>query len=261
MNISFIGYGNLAKAIARGLGQQKSYILSASAPSLTIGVNKEQIRTHYDNKEIVTEADIIILAVKPNQMAMVLEEISPLLNPECLLISVAAGLSLSWFANHCPRGQAVIRTMPNTPAAVEMAATPMIANEFTRPEQNIWAEQIFASIGITTWALDEDEMDTYTALSGSGPAYVFLFVEAMINAAERLGLDKASAKDFALQTAAGAIKLAQNSNLDLSQLRTNVTSPGGTTAAALHVLNGTLEQLILNAMHAAKLRSHQLGTI
>ncbi|RUR19266.1 pyrroline-5-carboxylate reductase [Legionella sp. km535] len=261
MKISFIGFGNMAKAIARGLSQQESWSLSAASPSLTTGMNQEGIHTHHDNKEVVNNADVIILAVKPTQMSTVLKEITPLIPQNCLLISVAAGLSLSWFAQYCASSQALIRTMPNTPASIGLAATPMIANEATTNEQKQWAELIFSKIGLTTWAINEDEMDTYTALSGSGPAYVFLFMEAMIDAAVNLGLDPQSAKTFALQTFTGAVNLAHNNDLSLSQLRTRVTSPGGTTAAAVNILQEQLHTLVFKAMSAAKQRAHELGGV
>jgi pyrroline-5-carboxylate reductase len=261
MNISFIGYGNMAKAIARGLSQQGAYSLSAAAPSLSAGMNEEQIHTHYDNKAIIKEAEIIILAVKPGKMSLILKEITPFLPSDCLLISVAAGLSLSWFAKHCRANQPLIRTMPNTPASIGLAATPMIANQFVSSEQKQQAEFIFSQIGITTWAKNEEDMDTFTALSGSGPAYVFSFLEAMIDAAVSLGLDETVAKKFALQTFNGALKLAQNDDLGLIQLRTKVTSPGGTTAAALSIMHEQLNALTLAAMSAAKRRAHELGTV
>lgn len=260
MNIAFVGYGHMAKAIARGLIGKGNYTLSAAAPSLIPGINIEQIRTHHDNKEVIKEADVIILAVKPIHMSSVLEQIIPNLPPNCLLISVAAGLNLSWFAKHGVKTQALIRTMPNTPAAVGLAATPMFANTFTTPEQKQCAEHIFSCIGITTWAEKEEDIDTFTALSGSGPAYVFLFIEAIVNAAVKLGLTEPVAKTFTLQTLNGALKLAQDSDLSLNQLRTRVTSPGGTTAAALNILHGQLDALILSAMTAAKLRSKELGS-
>lgn len=261
MNITFIGYGNMAKAIARGLGKNTLFSLSASAPSLTAGVNKEGLKTYHDNKEAVINADIIILAVKPAQMSAVLKEISPIISAHCLLVSVAAGLSLSWFAKNCNAKQAIIRTMPNTPASVGLAATPMIANEYSSVQQKEWSELIFSSIGLTTWADNEDEMDAFTALSGSGPAYVFLFMEAMTESAIRLGIEPSIAKIFTLQTFTGAINLAHNSDLSLTHLRSKVTSPGGTTAAALNVLEEPLLALIHKAMSAAKNRAHELGNI
>ena len=251
----------MAKAIARGLSQQGSYSLSAAAPSLSAGINEDQIHTHYDNKEIIKKAEIIILAVKPGKMSLILKEITPFLPPDCLLISVAAGLSLSWFAKHCRANQPLIRTMPNTPASVGLAATPMIANQFVSAEQKQQAEFIFSQIGITTWAKNEEDMDTFTALSGSGPAYVFSFLEAMVEAAVSLGLNESVAKTFALQTFNGALKLAQNDDLGLIQLRTKVTSPGGTTAAALSIMHEQLNALTLAAMSAAKQRALELGTV
>lgn len=261
MNITFIGYGNMAKAIARGLAKNRNFSLSASAPSLTAGVNQDGIHTYHDNKEAVQNADIIILAVKPIQMRTVLEEISSLVSSHCLLVSVAAGLSLRWFSQHCNPEQAIIRTMPNTPASVGLAATPMIANNHTSAQQKEWAELIFSNIGLTAWADNEDEMDAFTALSGSGPAYVFLFMEAMLESAVNLGIEPSIAKMFTLQTFTGAINLANNSDLSLSDLRSKVTSPGGTTAAALNLLEKPLIALIHKAMIAAKNRAHELGRV
>lgn len=261
MNISFIGFGNMAKAIVRGLSQQNTYFLSASSPSLSVGINQDGVHTHYNNKEVVNNAEIIILAVKPTKMSEVLHEIAPFIPADCLLISVAAGLSLDWFKQRCPGNQAIIRTMPNTPASVSLAATPMLVNDYVSAEQKKQAEIIFSQIGITIWANNEEEMDTFTALSGSGPAYVFSFIDTMIQAAVTLGLDEATARTFALQTVHGALQLAQNSDLSLIELKTKVTSPGGTTAAALSILDSQLQALMLASMNAAKLRAHELGTI
>lgn len=258
MNICFIGYGNMAKAIARGLISHIDYSLTAASPSLTAGKNNQGITTEPDNRTAVQEADIIILAVKPAQMSAVLAEILPVLPPACLLISVAAGLSLTWFAQQ-GINQALVRSMPNTPAAIGLGATPLIANKHVCAQQKKQAELIFSRIGITTWVSTEDEMDAFTALSGSGPAYVFLFIESLIDAAAALGINESDAKLFALQTVAGSVKLAQESNLSLNELRTKVTSPGGTTAAALNILQPQLNQLIITAMRAAKERAAELG--
>lgn len=259
MNINFIGYGNMAKAIAKGLIKKEVYSLSVSAPSLSKGINADKIKTYHDNKEHIKEAQVIILAVKPKLMDAVLKEIAPHIPPDCLLISVAAGLNLNWFKKNLPNKQAVVRTIPNIPAEVGLAATPMIANEFTTASQKKCAELIFSSIGLTTWAEKEEDMDAFTALSASGPAYVFLFIEALVNAAVALGLNETIAKSFAMQTIKGALKLVDESDLNLSQLRNNVVTPGGTTAAALSILHGPLDTLILNAMSAAKARSEELG--
>ena len=261
MNISFIGFGSMAKAIARGLSKENKHQLSAAAPSLSIGKTLEQIHTHNDNKKVIKKADIIILAVKPSQMDTVLKEITPELPASCLLISVAAGLSLDWFSQRFNQSFPLIRTMPNTPASLGLGATPMIANQYTTSEQRRWAEHIFSTVGLIHWVSNEEDMDTFTALSGSGPAYVYLFVETLINASVALGLDQEVAKEFAMQTCKGALVLAKNSPLALSELRAQVTSPEGTTAAALSVLHQHLGPLILAAMQAAKTRAHELGQI
>lgn len=259
MNISFIGFGSMAKAITRGLLKEDKYQISASAPSLPIGTNQEQIQTRFDNKQVIKTADVVILAVKPAQMDLVLKEIVPELPDSCLLISVAAGLSLQWFKQHIEKPVALVRTMPNTPASIGLGATPMIANQNASEEQRLWAEQIFSTIGLVHWVAKEEEIDAFTALSGSGPAYVFLFVEALINGAVALGLEKEAAKQFAMQTCKGALALAESSSLSLAELRAQVTSPGGTTAAALKVLNQHLDALIFSAMKAASDRAYELG--
>lgn len=259
MNISFIGFGSMAKAIARRLVQEKKHQLSASAPSLVPGINQEGIQTHFDNKHFLKDCQIVIFAVKPMKMDAVFHEIVAEIPSECLIISVAAGLTLDWFTKRITKPHALIRTMPNTPASIGLGATPMIANQTVSKEQKLWAESIFSTIGIIHWVSNEEQMDTFTALSGSGPAYMFSFVAAMAKSAVRLGLEASIAKQFAIQTGIGALKLAENSDLSLSELRTQVTSPGGTTAAALNVLDEHLDELIHASLQAAKNRSQELG--
>ena len=259
MKIGFIGYGNLAKAIARGLLKQEQYELFASSPSLAAGTTREGIQTHFDNQITARHADILILAVKPKMMSAVLEEINPVLPKETLLVSVAAGLTLEWFEAHTNPGQAVIRTIPNTPASIGLSATPLIANVHVSSQQKQSVEDIFNRIGITTWAHHEDELNVFTALSASGPAYVFLFIETLVDAAVKLGLEEAIAKTFAIQMVKGATELAFQSDLTLKQLRERVATPGGTTAAALNVLHNKLDELMLLALKAAANRSIELG--
>lgn len=259
MNISFIGYGNLAKAIVHGLLKQKIYTISVSSPSLSEGITPEGIHTFNTNKAAISHANAIILAVKPAQMLTVLQDVASDIPPNCVIVSVAAGLQLPWFAQHLPSKQAIIRTMPNTPASIGLGATPLFANAWVSEAQKQQVEAIFASVGITTWAQNERDMDTFTALSGSGPAYVFYFMEALVETAVKLGLDEQVAKAFSLQTMAGALGLAQKSDEGFAQLRAKVTSPGGTTAAALGVLEGQLDGLMLRAMQAAKVRAEELG--
>lgn len=261
MNIGFIGFGSMAKAIAKGLKNQNKYQLFASSPSLTTGINQDGIHTFCDNNELIKQVNLIILAVKPAQMDKVIQEISRELSNSCLLISVAAGLTIEWFNQRLSKPQAIIRAMPNTPASIGLAATPLFANSLVDLNQKHLAETLFSSIGITQWINEEQEMNLYTALSGSGPAYVYSFIESLIKGANALGLDTDTARLFALQTCKGALKLAETSNLEISDLKNQVISPGGTTAAALNKLDPMLEKLVYSALEAAQKRAEELGAL
>jgi len=259
MKISFIGYGNIAQAMTKSLTNHLNYKLQAASPSLQIGVNADNVFTHHDNLAIMNGADVIVIAVKPIKVAEVLAQINHAIPPNCLLISLAAGLSLSWLEKHCVEKQAIIRAMPNTPIAVKKGATPLIANQFVSREQKEFSTNLFQCMGMSTWVTNEDNMDVFTALSGSGPAYVFLFLEAMIHAAEKLGLEEDVAQAFALQTMTGAVELANASKLSVNELRKKVTSSGGTTAAAIQVLKEEkFEEIVFKAMSAAFMRSKEL---
>ncbi|ARG96718.1 pyrroline-5-carboxylate reductase [Legionella micdadei] len=262
MNIHFIGFGNMAKAIAHSLcSQGKTYQITAASPSLREGKTPEGILTHPDNSVGVKNADLVILAVKPVQMATVLNEIREDLPKHCLLISVAAGLSLAWLEQHCRQGQPIIRSMPNIAITIGKGATPLIANQFVSQEQKRIAEELFNSSGIISWTSEEKDIDAFTALSGSGPAYVFFFLESMIDAAKQLGLTEEIAKTFTLQTVIGALGLVSGSNLEIKELRKKVTSPAGTTAAAIDILEQHgFAELLFKAMEAAYERAKQLGS-
>ena len=260
MNISFIGFGHMAKALAHGLQLNPQNKIRAAAPSLSIEFNEDGIETTADNLAVIPDADILILAVKPTQMKSVLMQMTTIKLPaNCLIISIASGLSLTWFETYLP-DTAIVRAMPNIAASVGKSATPLIANAVVTPSQKQWAEQIFNAIGITTWLSEESMMDAFTALSGSGPAYVFLFLESLIAAAVTLGIEKSLAQSFTLQTVEGALRLATESKLSLAELRSTVTSPAGTTAAALAVFSAhDFINIIYQAIEAAKLRAQQLG--
>ncbi|AHE66424.1 pyrroline-5-carboxylate reductase [Legionella oakridgensis ATCC 33761 = DSM 21215] len=250
------------KSHCAGFIKNNHHQLWATAPSLSIGINEYGIHTHHDNAAIIPRVDILILAVKPAQMPVVFAQIKHAIPAHCLIISVAAGISLSWFARQINKPLAIVRAMPNMAAAVGKAATPMIANEFVSAEQAAWTETIFSSIGLSTWILNEQQIDSFTALSGSGPAYVFLFMEAMIKAATALGLEEDIAKIFTLQTFEGALSLASENQMHLAALRQQVTSPAGTTAAAIEVFSKQgLDKLVLSAMNAAFERARELQTI
>jgi pyrroline-5-carboxylate reductase len=260
MKISFIGFGNIAKAMAQGFLTDKKNELRAAAPSLSLGITEDGIKTTSDNVAIVSDADIIILAVKPAKINEVFAEISAHLPPDCLVISVASGIRLAWFKQH-NANIAVVRAMPNIAAAIGKSATPLVANSLVSAEQQSWAEQLFNRIGITTWVEQESDIDAFTALSGSGPAYVFLFMEAMMNAGMKLGLSEQVVKEFTLQTFAGALTLASEKDVLVAELRRKVTSPAGTTAAALEVFaKGGLSDLVEAAIIAAQSRAKALGS-
>lgn len=260
MKISFIGFGNMAQAIAQSLSNNKDYQLFAASPSLKDELRLDGIRTSSNNLTIIKEAELVFLAVKPAKMAEVLMELKPHLSPKTLVLSIAAGLSLSWLAKALPKQQAIVRCMPNTPIAIGKGATLAIANPYVTIQQQTLVETLFQPSGLLAWTTDEKEIDPFTALAGSGPAYVFLFLETLIHSATQLGLSKEIAKTFAIQTVVGALELAAGSELELSELRKKVTSPAGTTAAALDILQQQgFNELIFNAMQAACERAKQLG--
>ncbi len=262
MNISIIGFGNMAQAIAKGLLSDKSNRLRVAAPSLTEGVTLEGIQTHSDNLAITALADIIILAVKPAQMKSVLTEIKLEIPKKALIISVASGKTLDWLSANTAPSLAIIRAMPNIAAAIHQSATPLIANQHVTHSQKTWASNLFNTMGLTTWIEDEGLMDSFTALSGSGPAYVFLFMEAMVAAAIEQGIPEDIATSFTLQTLKGALDVAILKDKSFSNLRATVTSPAGTTAAAIHVLKTRgFDALIRDAMRAACMRSRELGIL
>lgn len=259
MKISFIGFGNMAKAIACGLLKTKKFQISAAAPSLTAGVNDQGIETHNDNLAVLPGRDVIILAIKPAQMKAVYHQISRHLPPTSLLISLAAGIDFNWFAQEYDKPVPIVRAMPNIASAIGLGATPLMANSWVTKPQQKKAELIFNHVGITTWVTEEKELNIFTALSGSGPAYIVLFMEAMINAAVDMGIEKAAAQKFTLQTVMGAASLVEQSASEIAELRKRVTSPAGTTAAAIAVFQQHgLEPIVKAAMTSALKRAEEL---
>lgn len=260
MKISFIGYGNMARAIADSLRNHHELQLFAAAPSLPDKANPKGITTHFSNPAIVEQADVLIIAVKPDKVQNVLTELRSKLSKQCVVVSIAAGVTLEKLADACPNEQAIVRAMPNTPIAVGKGATALIGNPFVTNEQTALINQLFQCSGITAWVTDENDINALTALSGSGPAYCFLFLEAMIAAARQLGIEDSIATSFALQTMSGATALLEQSGLSPEHLRNKVTSPAGTTAAAIAILQDhEFEALISKAMHAAFTRARELG--
>ena len=216
-----------------------------------------------ENAAVVQRADILVLAVKPQMLAEVVAEIAgPLAEKNPLIISIAAGIRTSDLVRWMGRQVSVVRVMPNTPALIGSGACGLYANEYTNKEQQEQAETIMRATGVTVWVKDEAQLDVITALSGSGPAYFLLVMEVMETAAIKAGLDQKSARLLTLETAFGAAKMALESSEEPAKLRHRVTSPGGTTEAAIKVLEqGHIEQLFTSAINAATVRSNELAEI
>ena len=264
--IAFIGAGNMASAIMGGLienGFQANNIWACDPSEEKLAELSQDlgVQTTTNNAEAVAKADTVILAVKPQIMEAVLTPLQSTINEkQPLIISVAAGINLQSLASWVGGQPAIVRCMPNTPALVGQGASGLFANDQVSAEQQTDAEDILNAVGISVWVQQESELDAVTAVSGSGPAYYFLFMEAMIEAGQKLGLSEETAKALTLKTALGAATMASNSEHAPAQLRKNVTSPNGTTEQAIKSFqeNG-LEGLVEKALTAANDRSVELS--
>jgi len=263
--IAFVGAGNMAHSIIAGLlnaNINKENIYASSPDTENLKTIKEQLDIHVDtdNKAVVKDARIVVLCVKPNKINFVLEELKEiLLEQKPLIISVAAGVSIEVIELILGKHLSIVRAMPNTPAMLSAGATGLYANGLvSENEQNI-SESIFRSVGIVVWAQHEKELDIITALSGSGPAYFFYLMEAMENAASEAGLPHETARLLAIQTAFGASKLALENHEEPAVLRQRVTSPKGTTEAAIKTLQANnLEATIKSALDAGIKRAEEI---
>lgn len=219
------------------------------------------IHTCADNNIVVNRADVVVLAVKPQILRGVAENIAATVqNKNRLIVSIAAGITQASLSRWLGEKTAIVRCMPNTPALVLTGATALYANVHVTEEQRGLAENILRSVGLAIWVPDEAQLDAVTAVSGSGPAYFFLLMEAMQKTAVDLGLDEDCAALLVQQTALGAAKIALESDESVQQLRERVTSPGGTTQCALETFQqGGFEQLVDKALHAARDRSIEMS--
>ncbi len=264
--IGFIGGGNMASSLIKGLiasGQAahsiwvsdiNSEVLSALTGSL--GVNSTA-----NNDELVNAVDVVVLAVKPQGLADVAKSIAALVQQkQPLIVSIAAGISQLSLQRWLGIDVAIVRCMPNTPALVLTGATALHANNQVTIEHKDLAENILRAVGLAIWVDQESELDAVTAVSGSGPAYYFLLMEAMEKAALELGLSEQTARLLVQQTAFGAAKIALESDESPAQLRRRVTSPGGTTQRAIETFeNGGFSELVAKALHAARDRSIEMS--
>jgi len=266
--ITFIGAGNMSRSLIAGLVQDKTDLeIRISDPDdaqlQSIQTSWSGIQAFTDNLQAIDKADIIVLAVKPQIMQKVCEPLQEILAKQnTLIISIAAGIGISNLNHWLGGGDtplAIVRCMPNTPALVQSGMTGLYANPQVSAEQHDIAESILRAVGSTLWLSDEDKLDAVTAVSGSGPAYYFLVMEAMQDAAQKLGLSADESRLLVLQTAFGAAKLALESSDDAGTLRQRVTSKGGTTEAALkELMEGGLPDLFDKALKAAESRSREL---
>jgi pyrroline-5-carboxylate reductase len=263
MIITFIGGGNMAGALIGGLSDAPgSHEIRVADPddSVRAAFEARGLQTFADGKTAIPGADVIVLAVKPQVTPAVMADIGPVLDTGQLLVSVAAGITLDglhgWIGADIP----VVRTMPNAPALLGLGVTGLFADDRCTETHRAQADLVMAACGETVWLSEEAQLDAVTAISGSGPAYYFLFTEALAAAGEALGLPGDTARTLALQTARGAGVMAVESGGDVIDLRRRVTSPGGTTAAAIEFFeHHDLRSLVRGAAEAAARRSRELA--
>ena len=264
--IAFIGAGNMATSLIGGLitNGYPAEKIWASNPLEDQCKALEQhfnVQTTADNQAAAKSADIVVLSVKPQLIPVVAAEIATIVQEKRLLVlSIAAGIPTDILSQWLGKTTPIVRCMPNLSALIQCSASALFANNYVTTHQKTLAESIIRAVGIAVWLTDEEQMDTVTALSGSGPAYFFLLMEILEQTAAELGLPTDVARLLTLQTGLGAARLALESEHTIAELREKVTSSGGTTEAALQVLTaGNLRKLIADAVHAAKKRAHELS--
>ena len=262
--VGFVGGGNMGEALVRGLTKTglipAGHLLMADVRADRL----EELKRLYgvvvvpDNVSLVRQADVVILAVKPQILGAVLDEIAPA-SAGKLLISIAAGVSTRAIRCHLPPGTRMIRVMPNTPALVLEGATAIARAEGLGDGDLDMARQIFEAVGRVV-ILDEEMMDAVTGLSGSGPAYIALVVESLADGGVRVGLDRKTAMTLATQTVLGSARLLIDTGMHPGQLKDMVSSPGGTTITGIHTLEiGGLRRTLIDAVERATQRSRELG--
>ncbi|MFZ6771983.1 pyrroline-5-carboxylate reductase [Undibacterium sp. SXout7W] len=264
LKIGFIGGGNMAAALIGGLvteltSPEHVHVVDLNQTSLTRLETEFAVSTGLNMDATLREMDVIILAVKPQQLRDVVGELAPYLQGQ-LVLSIAAGIRATDIARWLNGYDKVVRAMPNTPALIGKGVTGLFALPGVSAEQKQMADNVMHAVGTTLWLDEENLIDTVTAVSGSGPAYVFYFIEALQQAAQELGLNEDQATQLAIATFNGASQLALHSSEPVSVLRERVTSKGGTTYAALTSMeNSDVRQAIVSAVKAAAARGKELG--
>jgi pyrroline-5-carboxylate reductase len=263
--IGFIGAGNMAYALIKGLlnnGFDANQI-NISDPNEELLLNREselKVTTYSDNTSLLRNSDIIFFAVKPQVLSSVCLELKGVVKSKHLFVSIVAGIRSSDINRWLGGNFALIRTMPNTPALFQSGVTGLFANEVVDNEQKSLVESILSSVGECFWVNEEKLIDAITAISGSGPAYFFLLMESMKQAGMALGLDEETANSLSIQTAYGASLMANKTGKDSRTLRTEVTSPNGTTQSAIESFQDqNFEGIVANATRAAYDRARELS--
>jgi pyrroline-5-carboxylate reductase len=265
-SIGFVGAGNMAEALIKGLLHAQVVEPAQIAGSDPRRERVQELMQKYagihataHNEDVLRRSEIVVLSVKPQILLPVCDQIAPHLKPRALVISIAAGVPLSVIEARLPAGTRVVRVMPNTPALVGAGATAIAAGSHATDEDLATAKRIFDAVGISV-VLDETQLDAVTGLSGSGPAYVFLIIEALSDAGVKVGLSRYNAQALAAQTVLGSAKLLLETGEHPGKLKDMVTSPGGTAIAGLHTLEaGGARTTLINAVEAATKRSRELG--
>ncbi|MAE50561.1 MAG: pyrroline-5-carboxylate reductase [Micavibrio sp.] len=264
LSVALVGCGKMGGALLEG------WLASDTVSEVTI-IDPAPLPAHFENNPLITHMndtaqlqgayDVLMLATKPQIMDQVCEGLTGKLNKSTLILSIAAGKSISYFENYFGPDQPIIRTMPNTPAAIGKGITVACPNTCVSQKQKENAETLLSAGGLVDWISEEHQLNAVTALSGSGPAYIFYLIEVLAKTGEQMGLSKEMSMKLARQTVIGSAALAEkNDETPASTLRENVTSPGGTTQAALEVLmDGRLENIYQEALLAAKQRGEHLA--
>lgn len=265
--IGFIGAGNMAAAFIGGMvnrGRNPRRVMAFDPDTgKTTGLRERfSIQVAADNAQLLRDCGVVVLAVKPQAMREVLEPLAGSIpDTPPLIVSIAAGIRIASIEQWLGRPLEVIRVMPNTPSLVGTGASGLYANERVTVAQKDMAQSLIQAVGIAAWVDDEHQLDTVTGLSGSGPAYFLLLMEAMVEAAVERGLARDTALALVLQTCRGAADLARESGESLEQLRINVTSPGGTTERGLESMQSAgIDRIIRSAVNAAADRADELAT-
>lgn len=263
--IGFIGAGNMAEALIRGLLEAKLVTADQIIASDIVEAKRQQIHQRHgiqtvtEGRDVATKASILVLAVKPQDMEAALKGITFSVDRTKTIISVAAGITIAFIAERLPAKARIIRAMPNAPALILAGAAGIAKGEHATAEDLQISEAIFAAVGKAV-VVEETHLDAVTGLSGSGPAYAFLFIEALTDAGVKMGLARDVARLLAAQTVLGAAKMVLESGRHPAELKDMVASPGGTTIAGLYALErGGLRGTLIEAVEAATIRSRELG--